>query len=774
MWGTSDFIYLAKKRAKMVSSTLIRAFSVDSVWTGGVEFRSFRHGGAGLASCAVFFLWACFSGGPLGAQVINEVIAQNSTQEPADIACGHPDMIELYNNTNQTVILGRVSLADSYFLSDCPSDVQPQFDSTTAWPFPPNRSTLGRGARLVVFCDGNATQGTCSLHAGFNIENNGSESVVLWGPEEADGTRQVVDRVFLPPLAEDVSYGRSPDGAGGNNVSIEDSPESFTFFLPGETTFGSCTAIAGVCLVPGQSRRHCSGGRNGGGSNLAPRVNRVDQSTNNPAAGEEVELTVRIRDDKIPSPGNIASVEIAYRVRSPAGDFSDEQVVAMDYDSDFGVRADILTPLDLFSLWTGRIPAQVAGTRVEFYFRVEDTEGLSGTRPRNLCHLMDGYGEGVGPCDRELGPAANGCVRDAEDVTCRGGSVKEGEDDDGCGEEGGGITGERYIACNARSTYAVGYTPRAGVAAVLVNEIIASQSNVLTDPSEEPCLPSDACPIGNPDCCRRDEDFVELINTSGQEVDLSECYLSDSFFDPRRWKFPEGSVIPAGARFIVWLDNDGSKCPDPTVSVQNQPCFWECPDPNIASMQLNPPQFHTGFGIDADGDQVFLYDSEANNFGLLHGFDFGQPSEVCGFTDDVLLNPGRDIMTDQSISLVPDGARSGQFAVVDNPTPGTENSGEGCDQAVTFRRGDATGDGGTDITDGVFILNYLFLGTRAPDCMDAADTDDNGNVDLSDAIRVLNFLFLGGVPPLAPGPAACGSDPEDDALADCVYEANCG
>ena len=387
---------------------------------------------------------------------------------------------------------------------------------------------------------------------------------------------------------------------------------------------------------------------------------------------------------------------------------------------------------------------------------------------------MDGYGEGVGPCDREFGPATNGCVLDAEDVTCRGGSVKEGEDDDGCGEEGGGITGERYIACNARSTYAVGYTPRAGVAAVLVNEIIASQSNVLTDPSEEPCLPSDACPVGNPDCCRRDEDFVELINTSGQEVDLSECYLSDSFFDPRRWKFPEGSVIPAGARFIVWLDNDGSKCPDPTVSVQNQPCFWECPDPNIASMQLNPPQFHASFGIDADGDQVFLYDSEANNFGLLHGFDFGQPSEVCGFTDDVLLNPGRDIMTDQSISLVPDGVRSGQFAVVDNPTPGTENSGEGCDQAVTFRRGDATGDGGTDITDGVFILNYLFLGTRAPDCMDAADTDDNGSVDLSDAIRVLNFLFLGGAQPLAPGPAACGSDPADDALADCVYEANCG
>ena len=709
--------------------------------------------------------------GPLDAQVINEVIAQNSTQDPADIACGHPDMIELYNNTNETIVLGRVSLADSYFLSDCPSATEPQFDPTTAWPFPPNRSTLGRNMRLVVFCDGNATQGTCSLHAGFNIENNGSETIVLWGPE-VDGVRQVVDRVFLPPMAEDVSYGRSPDGSGGNNVSIEDSPEHFTFFLPGETSFGSCIAIAGVCLVPGGSRRHCSGGSNGGGSNLAPAVNRVTQSTNSPAAGEEVEMIVRIRDDKIPSPGNIAGVEIVYRVTSAVGDFVDEQTVEMDYDSGFGVRADVTTPLDIFSLWRGSIPGQGAGARVEFYFRVEDTEGLSGTRPRNLCHLMEGYGEDVGPCDRQFGPEANGCVRDVNDLTCRDGTVEEGEDDDGCGEPGGGIRGERYIACNVRSTYAVGYTPRAGVDAILINEIVPSQSDLLTDPSEPPCLPSDFCPAGNSDCCRRDEDFAELLNTSAQAVDLSGCYISDSFFDPRRWKFPEGSVIPGGARFIVWIDNDGSRCPDPDRV--DKPCFWECPDPNLSSMLLDPPQFHASFGIDADGDQLYLYDSEENNFGLLHGFDFGLPSDVCGFTVDLVLNPGRDIMTDQSISLVPDGSRDGQFAVVDTPTPGGQNTGEGCEQSVTFRRGDATGDGGTDITDGVFLLNYLFLGTQAPGCLDAADSDDNGNVDLSDAIRILNFLFLGGVPPLDPGPTVCGPDSVDDNLADCVYEANCG
>lgn len=756
--------YFQKKRTDMFSNKHFMQGLTQSLRQYRGRARAFIH-----LAVLLSILVPC---SPLGAQVINEVIAQNSTEDPIDVGCGHPDMIEIYNNTDDTVFLGQVSLANSYFLSDCPASMEPQFDPSTAWPFPPNRSTLGSGARIVIFCDGNATQGTCSLHAGFNIESNGSESIVLWGPEQAGGGRQVIDRVFLPPMDDNVSFGRNSDGAGGNNVSLEDTLDHFSFFLPGDTTFGSCTAIAGVCLVPGQSRRYCSGGRNTGAGNLAPRVNRVDQSTNSPGAGEDVELTVRIRDDKVPSPGNITSVEIVYRVKAPGGGFAAEQTVDMDYDPGFGIRSEDTTPLDLFSLWTGRIPSQAAGSRVEFYFRVEDAEGLSGTRPRNLCHLMEGYGEGVGPCDRQFGPQENGCVRDLQDLTCRGGIV-DGGDDDGCGEEGGGIRGERYVACNSRSTYAVGYTLRAGVDAILVNEIVASQSDLLTDPSEPPCLPDDLCPADNLDCCRRDEDFVELINTSGQAVDLSGCYLSDSFFDPRRWKFPEGSVIPASARFIVWFDNDGARCPDPDRV--DKPCFWECPDPNLSSMQMNPPQFHASFALDADGDQVYLYDREENNFGLLHGFDFGLPSAVCGFTADVVLNPGLDIMTNQSISLVPDGSRSGQFTVVNSPTPlATNSGGEICDQVVTFRRGDATGNGQTDITDGVFILNYLFLGNRAPGCLDAADTDDSGTVDLSDAIRILNYLFLGGGAPPAPGPAACGPDPVEDNLGDCVYEAACG
>ena len=76
-----------------------------------------------------------------------------------------------------------------------------------------------------------------------------------------------------------------------------------------------------------------------------------------------------------------------------------------------------------------------------------------------------------------------------------------------------------------------------------------------------------------------------------------------------------------------------------------------------------------------------------------------------------------------------------------------------------FARGDADTNGGApNIADGIFILNFLFLGGPSPVCMDAADADDNGNVNITDGIFVLHFLFLGGPPPPAPQAPTCGED----------------
>ncbi|MBI4606318.1 MAG: hypothetical protein HY721_30505 [Planctomycetes bacterium] len=90
---------------------------------------------------------------------------------------------------------------------------------------------------------------------------------------------------------------------------------------------------------------------------------------------------------------------------------------------------------------------------------------------------------------------------------------------------------------------------------------------------------------------------------------------------------------------------------------------------------------------------------------------------------------------------------------------------ERCPEPALFRRGDADGSGSLGIGDAIFLLGYLFLGGRAPPCLDAADSGDSGALDLSDAVFVLELLFLGGREPLPPGPSTCGPDPTEDALA---------
>jgi len=72
---------------------------------------------------------------------------------------------------------------------------------------------------------------------------------------------------------------------------------------------------------------------------------------------------------------------------------------------------------------------------------------------------------------------------------------------------------------------------------------------------------------------------------------------------------------------------------------------------------------------------------------------------------------------------------------------------------------DCNQDGNLDLSDGVCLLNYLFLGTLArlpcdsgaatdPANVTLLDANGDGGIDLSDATRVFSYLFLGGPPPV--------------------------
>jgi hypothetical protein len=102
---------------------------------------------------------------------------------------------------------------------------------------------------------------------------------------------------------------------------------------------------------------------------------------------------------------------------------------------------------------------------------------------------------------------------------------------------------------------------------------------------------------------------------------------------------------------------------------------------------------------------------------------------------------------------------------VDNVVVTAHERSEGPGPGPLFHRGDTTGEGTLNITDGVNIFNWLFLGGQTPGCLEAANPNDGAAINITSGVYLLNFLFLGGPTPPPPGPPTtgggtpCGPDP---------------
>jgi hypothetical protein len=70
--------------------------------------------------------------------------------------------------------------------------------------------------------------------------------------------------------------------------------------------------------------------------------------------------------------------------------------------------------------------------------------------------------------------------------------------------------------------------------------------------------------------------------------------------------------------------------------------------------------------------------------------------------------------------------------------------------APGFTHGDANGDGGIDLGDAIYLLNYLFKNDDPPEPLEAGDANCDGSVEIGDAIYLLNYLFKEGPPPGCP------------------------
>ncbi len=71
--------------------------------------------------------------------------------------------------------------------------------------------------------------------------------------------------------------------------------------------------------------------------------------------------------------------------------------------------------------------------------------------------------------------------------------------------------------------------------------------------------------------------------------------------------------------------------------------------------------------------------------------------------------------------------------------------------------GDANGDGVINVSDAVFVINYVFIpGSPEPDPVCIADANGDGFINVSDAVYLINYVFIPGSPaPVQPDGCPC-------------------
>lgn len=119
--------------------------------------------------------------------------------------------------------------------------------------------------------------------------------------------------------------------------------------------------------------------------------------------------------------------------------------------------------------------------------------------------------------------------------------------------------------------------PAIAVAPVLVNEVLSH--------SELPAV-----------------DTIELRNTNTVAANISGWFLSDDFEEPKKYRIPDGTIIPAGG-YITFDEN-----------------------------QFNDPLSPTSFAFSSLGDEAYLFSGDGTNLtAYVHGFEFGAAERGVSF-----------------------------------------------------------------------------------------------------------------------------------------------
>ncbi len=126
-----------------------------------------------------------------GTLFINEIMASNNVTI-ADPAGDYDDWLEIYNASNNSIDLSGMCLTDKE-------------NELARWTFPQG-TNIHAGDYLLVWCDKDHDIDQEGLHTNFKLSAAGEFLALV------DKDLSIIDKLYFPPIATDVSYGRQEDG----------------------------------------------------------------------------------------------------------------------------------------------------------------------------------------------------------------------------------------------------------------------------------------------------------------------------------------------------------------------------------------------------------------------------------------------------------------------------------------------------------------------------------------------------------------------------------
>ncbi len=181
--------------------------------------------------------------------------------------------------------------------------------------------------------------------------------------------------------------------------------------------------------------------------------------------------------------------------------------------------------------------------------------------------------------------------------------------------------------------------------------------------------------------------------------------VTSVIFDQQKWILRSVSTVPFSMHFTT------PQLPSPKI---NEPYYQR-----LQAVGGKAPYYWTLWG----GDLPYGLTFEGDTVGVLSG----TPTYAATFYFTIMLTDSNS----------PQDSVPQDFALTVNPN------------IPSYVCGDADRSNSVDVSDVVYLIQYIFAGGAAPNPLLAGDADCSSSIDISDAVYLINYIFGGGPSPCA-------------------------